>query len=135
MQINAKASRENLPELLLFIEQACNRYQISKPICLNLRLAVEEACVNIIEHGYADLQTGMIEIAFQFRDNQVIITIIDFGREFDPTTYPPPDRSSEWDQRPVGGLGVFLISQLMDEVRYTSNPEQGNRLELIKKTE
>ena len=135
MQINAKALRENLPNLLLFIEQACNKYQISKPICLNLRLAVEEACVNIIEHGYADLQTGMIEIAFQFRDNQVIITIIDFGREFDPTTYPPPDRSSEWDQRPVGGLGVFLISQLMDEVRYTSNPEQGNRLELIKKTE
>jgi len=135
MQINAKASRENLHDLLLFIEQACNKYHIAKPICLNLRLAVEEACVNIIEHGYANLQPGMIEIAFRLKDNQVIITIVDFGREFDPTTYSPPDRLSEWEQRPLGGLGVFMICQLMDEVRYTSNPEQGNRLELIKKIE
>ena len=132
MHINAIASRENLPDLLLFIEKACHEYQISNQFCLNLRLAVEEACVNIIVHGYADLQPGMIEISFQLMDNQVIITITDFGREFDPTTYPSPDCSAEWDQRPLGGQGVFLFKKIMDNVHYTSNPEQGNRLELIK---
>jgi serine/threonine-protein kinase RsbW len=135
MQIKTKASRENLPDLLSFVEQACHRYQIPKPTRLNLQLAVEEACVNIIEHGYAGWPPGTIEITFQPRDHQVSITIIDFGRKFDPTTHPPPDTSSEWDQRPVGGLGVFLITKLMDEVRYTSDPEQGNRLELIKNIE
>jgi len=132
VQIKVEASRENLSKLLTFVEQACHRYQVSRETRLNLQLAVEEACVNIIEHGYAGLQPGMIEITFQLKDNQVFITITDFGREFDPTTYPPPDRSSEWDQRPVVGLGVFLLTKLMDEVRYTGDPKQGNRLELIK---
>ena len=135
MQINVKASRENLSNLLAFVEQACHRYQVSGQTRMDLQLAVEEACVNIIEHGYAGLQPGMIEITFERKDNQVFIAITDFGRAFDPTTYPPPDRSSEWDQRPVGGLGVFLLTKLMDEVRYTSDPQQGNRLELIKNIE
>jgi len=132
VHVTVKASRENLSHLLLFIEQACNRYKLTKPTRLNLQLAVEEACVNIIEHGYDGLQPGMIEVTFQLKDDQVFITITDFGHAFDPTTYPPPDRSSEWDKRPVGGLGVFLLREVMDEVRYTSDPEQGNRLELIK---
>lgn len=133
MNIKVKASHENLPPLLLFIEQTCDKYQISKQICLNLQLVVEEACANIIKHGYAKLQTGDIEVTFLFKDSLVYLTITDFGHAFDPTAYPPPDRASEWDQRPVGGLGIFLIRQLMDDVRYTSNPELGNRLELIKR--
>jgi anti-sigma regulatory factor (Ser/Thr protein kinase) len=135
MQIKTNALRKNLPDLLLFVEQACHRYQISRQTRLNLQLAVEETCVNIIEHGYAGWPPGTIEIIFQRRDHQVSITVVDFGRKFDPTTHPPPDTSSEWDQRPVGGLGVFLITKLMDEVHYTSDPEQGNRLELIKNIE
>ena len=133
MNIEVKASHENLPHLLLFIKQACDKHQISKQVCLNLRLVVEEACANIIEHGYTELQRGNIEVSFLFKDSQVYLTITDFGHAFDLTDYPPPDRTSEWDQRPVGGLGVFFIRQLMDDVRYTSNPELGNRLELIKK--
>jgi serine/threonine-protein kinase RsbW len=133
MQMKVKASRENLSDLLLFVEHACSRYHISRQTSLNLKLAVEEACVNIIEHGYTGTIPGMIEVTFQASDQQVSIGIVDFGRRFDPTIHPPPDTSSEWDQRPVGGLGVFLMMQLMDEVRYSSAPEQGNRLELIKK--
>jgi len=132
VHIEAKASRENLPDILSSIGQACHRYHIPKQTRLDLQLAVEEACVNIIEHGYADLQPGMIEIDFRREEDRIFVAITDFGHEFDPTTYPPPDRSSEWDQRPVGDLGVFLLSSLMDDVRYIGNPEQGNRLELIK---
>ncbi|MEW6405847.1 MAG: ATP-binding protein [Chloroflexota bacterium] len=132
MEIKTKASRENLPDLLSFVEQACHHYQVSDQARQDLRLAVEEACVNIIEHGYADLPPGMIAITFQRKDNQVFVIITDFGRQFDPTIYPPPDRSTEWNQRPAGGLGVFLLTKFMDDVRYTSDPEQGNRLELIK---
>lgn len=127
-----KASRENLSDLLSFVEQACSQYKISGKPRLDLKLAVEEACANIIEHGYAGLAPGTIEITFQIKDHQASISIVDFGRKFNPKTYPPPDTSSEWDKRPVGGLGIFLITQLMDDVRYTSDTEKGNRLELIK---
>ena len=133
MQIAVKALRENLPNMLGFIEKACQQYQLSRQASLDVRLAVEEACVNLIKHGYAGLPPGMIEITFLRTDQQVQIAIMDFGHEFDPTTFHPPDRSSEWDQRPIGGLGIFFILQVMDEVRYTSNPGQGNRLELVKK--
>lgn len=133
MQIALKALRENLPDLLGFIEKACQQEQLSRQVSLDIKLAVEEACVNLIKHGYAGLAPGMIEISFQRLDQQVQITIMDFGHKFDPTTFQPPERTSEWDQRPVGGLGVFLIRQVMDEVRYASHPGSGNRLELVKK--
>ncbi len=135
MRIKTKASRENLSKMLLFVEQVCQQHQIPRQTGLNLQLVVEEACVNIIEHGYADLPPGTIAITFEIKDHQVFITITDFGHEFDPTKYPPPDLSSEWDQRPVGGLGVYLITKLMDGVRYTSDPVHGNRLELTKNIE
>ena len=133
VRFDTTASVENIPDLLLFIDQACHSYTLPRPLCLELRLAVEEACVNIIKHGYAGLQPGKIMIDFQRHENQVIITITDFGREFDPNNYPPPDNSSDWDQRPVGGQGVFLLTKIMDNVRYTSNQGQGNQLELIKR--
>ena len=132
MQIAVKAIRENLPDLLGFIEKACQQSQLPRQVSLDVKLAVEEACVNLIKHGYAELPPGIIEISFQRRDQQVQITMMDFGHEFDPTTFHLPERASEWDQRPVGGLGVFLIRQLMDEVRYTSKSGQGNCLEMVK---
>ena len=135
MQIKLKASRKNLSDLLSFVEQACTHYKISGKTRFDLQLAIEEACVNIMEHGYAGLPPGIIEITFQVRDHHASVDIVDFGHKFDPRTYPPPDTSSEWDKRPVGGLGVFLITQLMDEVRYSSDTEHGNRLELIKNIE
>jgi anti-sigma regulatory factor (Ser/Thr protein kinase) len=135
MHIKKKASRENLSDLLSFVERACSRYKLTVNTCLDLQLAVEEACVNIIEHGYAGLHPGTIELTFQVRDQRVSIIIVDFGHKFDSRTYPPPDTSIDLDKRPVGGLGVFLITRLMDEVRYTSNQEQGNRLTLIKNIE
>jgi serine/threonine-protein kinase RsbW len=135
MQMKIKASSENLPDLLSFVEQACSHFKISGQTRLNLKLAVEEACINIIEHGYTGLPTGTIEVTFQVRHHQVSVSIVDFGHPFDPRTYPPPDISSTWDERPVGGLGVFFIIKLMDEIRYTSDANQGNRLELIKNIE
>ena len=135
MKIEAQALRENVPGLLTFVEQACQQPKPPRQTCLDLQLVVEEACINIIEHGYEGLQPGTIAITFQATDHQVSITITDFGREFDPTKYPPPDLTSEWDQRPVGGLGVYLITKLMDSVRYTSDPVRGNRLELTKNIE
>ena len=135
MKIEAQALRENVPGLLTLFEQACQQHKIPRQTCLDLQLAVEEACINVIEHGYADLQPGTIAITFKIKDRQVSITITDFGHEFDPTKYPPPDLTSDWDQRPVGGLGVYLITKLMDAVRYTSDPVQGNRLELTKNIE
>jgi len=87
VHIEAKASRENLPDILSSIGQACHRYHIPKQTRLDLQLAVEEACVNIIEHGYADLQPGMIEIDFQREEDRIFVAITDFGHEFDPSTY------------------------------------------------
>lgn len=109
MQIKAKASLETLPDLLLFIEQARQSHQMPQQICLNLQIAVEEASINAIKHGYAKLQPGIIKIASDLENNQVCISALDFERIFDPTISPPPNCSSEWDRHPVGSLGVVLI--------------------------
>ena len=133
MKIIKKATRENLPKLLHFVEQACQRLGIPEETSQNLQLAVDEACINIIDHGYQGRSPGTIELTIQVGDQQVVIEVVDFGRKFDPTTLPTPDISSSLEERPVGGLGVYLMMRLMDEVHYSSDPEQGNCLQLIAK--
>lgn len=96
-----------------------------------IRLAVDEVCSNIIEHGYPNGGRGSIELIAESGGREVTIVIVDTGRPFRPEDAPEPDLEAGWEQRPVGGLGWHLIRQMVDDVRYESGPD-GNRLTLVK---
>ena len=99
----------------------------------DLKLAVDEACSNIIEHGYAGNESGPIGVSFDAQGEQVVVAIVDRGRPFDPKTVRPPDLDSRWQDRRVGGLGWYLMSRSVDRIGYDSDPKRGNRLTLVKK--
>jgi serine/threonine-protein kinase RsbW len=61
------------------------------------------------------------------------VTIVDLARPFSPSQIPPPDLTSPWEERQVGGLGWHLIQEMMDEVTYHPNQQAGNRLTLRKR--
>jgi serine/threonine-protein kinase RsbW len=98
-----------------------------------VELAVDEACSNIIEHAYQDMQGGDIECTCDLGQNTLTIALRDHGRSFDPSKLPPPDLTSDVAHRKIGGLGVYLIHKLMDEVRFEPLGASGNVLTLTKR--
>ena len=100
----------------------------------DLQLAVDEACTNIIIHGYQDMNPGSIILSLEFVDDNIEISITDFGHAFEPIQTPAPNLEAGLEDRPTGGFGLFFIYQTMDEINYNTNL-YGNRLTFIKKLE
>ncbi len=98
----------------------------------DLQLAVDEACTNIITHGYAGMNPGSVILALELFSDQVVVTLTDFGHPFEPSEPPPPDPEARLEDFPTEGLGLFFIYQTMDEIFYEST-EDGNCLTFIKK--
>ena len=97
---------------------------------LDMQLAVEEAFIYIIRHGYHGAY-GAVLIAMDFEEGRLKVKIEDDAPPFDPTKFQEPDFSADLEERPVGGLGIHLMRSLSDEMRYEY--ENGkNRLTLIK---
>ncbi len=109
---------DELTRVAGFLEELGEEWNLPIPIVFNLNLVVEEALSNIILYGFNDNNEHTIEILFN-RDNSLItITITDDGIEYDPTQSRDPDISLSSSERPVGGLGIFLIKRIMDSVHY-----------------
>lgn len=96
------------------------------------RLALDEACCNIIEHSYAGFPEGEIEVIVDVRDGECAIHLVDFGHPYNPEMVPSPEIGASIDNLRPGGLGLYLMRQVMDEVSYTPSP-RGNRLTMIKR--
>ena len=86
---------------------------------LNLLLtAIEELVLNCIDYGFDDNDPHTISIVLSIDQEILTITVIDDGHPFDPLAAPPPDLSLPVLARPVGGLGIYLLRQLSDQVAY-----------------
>ena len=82
-------------------------------------LALEEIFMNIVMHGSEPGRTPWVEVSLDGGAGETVtMTVEDDGPRFDPLSLPEPNVSAALDQRPVGGLGVFLVRQMMDAVSY-----------------
>jgi anti-sigma regulatory factor (Ser/Thr protein kinase) len=131
LQVDARV--ESLAEVRAFVERACRLAGVDSSSCFDLKLAVDEACANVIAHGYQG-SAGAIRIACSSDDEAVRVTIEDWGRPFAPAELPAADVTSDWKERPLGGLGWHLIRQSVDEIDYAPDPAGGNRLTLTKRS-
>ena len=98
---------------------------------LELKLAVDEACTNIIEHGYKGMDPGSIILSFRIQPGRILVQITDFGHVFEPVAGPKPDVEAALEDRELGGMGLYLIYQTMDNIDYQSS-EDGNTLTFTK---
>jgi serine/threonine-protein kinase RsbW len=131
-QITRAAELQSLPMFRDFIKDACKgRAGIDDQTCYDLELAVDEACTNIITHGYAGMNPGSIILALELGRSQVVVNLTDFGHPFEPSRAPMPDVEAGLEDRPIGGFGLFFIYQTMDEIHYQIT-EDGNCLTFIK---
>lgn len=103
-----------------FVVEAARQAGLSEKALHHCRLAVDEACTNVIEHGYpSGGSTAVIDITVRKDDRDVIITICDDSPQFDPLTQPDPDLQGFLADLNPGGWGVFFIRKVMDRVKYS----------------
>lgn len=115
-----------------FVTQAGHAAGLNERALFAVELACDEACSNVIEHGYAG-QPGDIRITCQIVDSDFMIEVIDRGPPFDPLSVKPAPAAKSINHIPVGGRGIYLIRRLMDAVAYQYDPLLGNRLTMTKR--
>jgi len=127
-----QADYKHLEDMRKFAAQAAKDAGMDDTEAYAVELAVDEACSNIIEHAYGLEQRGEIECTCTAANDHLTVILRDHGKPFNPSAAAEPDLSSGIDKRPLGGLGVYLMRQFMDEVRYESFGEAGNLLTMVK---
>ena len=109
---------EKLSDLAGKIEKLAENWELSPTLARKINLVIEEAFSNIVFYAYTDNDKHKINISVSLNNKRLTIEITDDGIPFNPLAQQPPDTSLPVVERPVGGLGIFLISQIMDEMHY-----------------
>ena len=126
------AQVENLAEIRRFVREEATALGAGEETICDLELAVDEAACNVICHGYEGRE-GMVQVRVERDGDRLTVRVRDEAPLFDPTRHPLPDVTLPLGERRLGGLGIFLIRQVMDEMVYRVTPEGGNELSLIKR--
>jgi len=127
------ADFDNLDEIREFVGEAASQVGFSDKEIYSIQLAADEASSNIIEHAYAGMKGGVLEIECIIFDGGLKIVMHDQGKSFNPSSVPEPNVKADLSERKIGGLGMYLMRKLMDEVTYESSDETGNMLTMIKR--
>ena len=105
-------------EILQAILQTPEVTSCSRKDMMVFRLVCEELVVNIASYAYPDDTEGYIDVKIEKTDHRIVFCFRDGGVPFNPLEHKMPDTSQSWEQRGIGGLGIFLVLKKMDEVSY-----------------
>jgi len=131
-RITRAAYLESLDDFRGFIKARCAGLPgITDEVLYDVQLAVDEACTNIITHGYADMDPGSIILDLEIAPDRLVVTLTDFGHAFEPGNAATPDIDAPIEERELGGFGLFFIQQSMDQLDYQVT-EDGNMMILTK---
>lgn len=131
-ELRVKSKTENLSEIRDFVSCNARDAGIPEVTVENIILAVDEACTNIIKHAYKLSPEGELIIKIDYDEEKFTVMIIDYGKSFEPERVPLPDLQKYYREHRVGGLGMYLMKSLMDDVTYTSIPGKYNQVLLSK---
>ena len=130
MQLKVRADLGQLRHIRDFVTESASALRADPDSFDDLRIAIDEAVTNVITHGYNG--PGDIELELSADDSDLIVRLRDQAPSFDPGLAPPPDLGLPGTRDNPGGLGVYLMQSLMDEIAHQST-ETGNELVMIKR--
>ena len=107
-----------ISKLAIFIEELSEELALAPELTFNLNLVLEEAVSNVILYAYGEEKQKEITLLANMSDNNLIFVLTDSGQEFDPTKVPDADVTLSAEEREIGGLGIFLIRQIMNTIEY-----------------
>ncbi|MFZ5908804.1 MAG: ATP-binding protein [Chloroflexota bacterium] len=127
------AKFQSLDEIRQFVAGLAQQAGFSGKEIYSIQLATDEACTNIIEYAYEGEGDNKIEVNCTWSGEEFNIVICDWGKSFDPSSVPEPNLTDDLSRRKIGGLGMYLMRRLMDQVDYRSIPDGGNILTMSKR--
>lgn len=130
--LNIESRTDRLVDAREFVSAAAHELGFDDDDIGKIALAVDEACTNVIKHAYHFDSTQHLTITVKPGKNSIEILITDSGERFDPRRLPAPDMKEYLKKFRKGGLGVYLMKKLMDEVEYQLLPGEKNEVRLVK---
>ena len=109
---------QEVPRLNVFVEDVCQAVGFDETVTMEVKVAVEEAVVNVMKYAYPPGQNGDVSIEAASNDMRLKITIVDSGKPFDPTVQGEVDTTLSAKERNIGGLGIHIMRQNMDSINY-----------------
>jgi serine/threonine-protein kinase RsbW len=131
-KITYPAKFEFLDEIREFVAEIARQGGFNDKEVYSLQLAADEAASNIIEHAYEGVANASLDISCDMQGDAIVIIMRDEGLSFDPSQVKQPNLKAKLSERQIGGLGVYLMRKLMDDVRYES-AGKSNTLTMIKR--
>lgn len=131
-ELRIKASDENLNSVIDFVEEELDVINCPMKTKMQLDVTVEEVFVNIAHYAYGTKDgEAVIQMHTSEEPPYIEITFIDSGEPYDPLTKPDPDITLSAEDRPIGGLGIFMVKKSVDDIRYEY--KDGHNILTIKK--
>jgi serine/threonine-protein kinase RsbW len=130
-----RAELASLPALQAWLAAVCQRERIDPAVSHDLQLIMEEASVNVMRYAYPEGVLGDLVLAVwvvQQGPRRIVLTLEDQGQPFDPLALAPAQTQAAAESRTPGGLGVHLMRQLSDHLRYRHDARRGNILTIEK---
>jgi anti-sigma regulatory factor (Ser/Thr protein kinase) len=125
------ARRDALPRVDAFLGEVCSGAGLGRDTCLRLTLLVEELFTNTVVHGHGGDSEAPVRIECEVSPGRVALTYEDTGPAHDPfARVITPDTGAGVEERPVGGLGVLLVSEMAQQVEYQRAGDR-NRISLV----
>jgi len=124
---------DSLEKISKYIEKVSRTAGFDDMGIYAIQTAVDEACSNIIDHAYGGETADVIELACKITNDSLIITLRDHGKPFNPEIVPVPNKHARLKDVKEGGLGLYFMHQLMDEVDFSFSPGKGNTLTMSKR--
>jgi len=117
-EITLQAQHAELQRLADWVAARCDALQVPQSLRFEFDLVLEELVANVIDHGELHDADATIRVGLTRDDGEVVITLTDPGKPFDPTQAPSPDIAADMTERNIGGLGLHLVQSYMDSVVY-----------------
>ena len=127
-KLSIEANLDNLDQVTGFVESCLEETGCSMKQIMQINLVVEEIFVNISHYAYSntasdgsiipDTGTGPCDIILNTDESRIMLTFIDEGTQYDPLQKEDPDITLSAEEREIGGLGIFLVKKVMDDVSY-----------------
>ena len=131
--LQVPSSTENLALIREFVSSTAQQAGLDPKEAAGLELAVDEACANVIEHAYGHDVSKEVVVRVTLDGETLSIDIEDTGQGFDPGSVDQEELEQLINKRKTGGLGMRLMTKLMDEVRYEIEPGKKNALHMTKR--